>query len=323
MKIKSLIYTALASTLLFASCDLNKQPVFDDETQAFIAFDKSSVELSEAAGNVEATLQCVSVAGINAEVTLTADVTEYADSLQAKEGTHFNLVEVVRYNIDDNRESETFNMPINCDTIKFVAGEAFVIKFDQNHRFASLHYAIVDNDEEDGDKMFDLLLSDVKNCNLGANKRLKIAVKDDENPIAALVGTYSATAKSAFANQPDENWTVVITLDETDPEKIWIKPLIEFADFGSRIAAVYGIVDIDLGIISIPYDQQLYEQEGYDFRLGNLQAATSGVLVANFEASKTSVVITFTEGYGVGNVYNGASEWFYNAIQAPTFTKQL
>ena len=165
MKIKSLIYTALASTLLFASCDLNKQPVFDDETQAFIAFDKSSVELSEAAGNVEATLQCVSVAGINAEVTLTADVTEYADSLQAKEGTHFNLVEVVRYNIDDNRESETFNMPINCDTIKFVAGEAFVIKFDQNHRFASVHYAIVDNDEEDGDKMFDLLRKQAsENC---------------------------------------------------------------------------------------------------------------------------------------------------------------
>ena len=58
MKIKSLIYTSLAAALLFTSCeDLNKEPVFNDDTQAFVAFEKTTGTVIESNDGVPAVLE--------------------------------------------------------------------------------------------------------------------------------------------------------------------------------------------------------------------------------------------------------------------------
>lgn len=298
MKIKSLIYTGLASVLLFTSCDLNKQPVFDDETQAFIAFSTASVNVDEAvagkAQTLELELSCASVAGINAEVTLSFSNENYSEDLRAVEGVHYVL------------KSEK------------------TVKFDKDNRFATVIIETIDNNEQGGDKKFDIVLTDAKGCNLGANRVLAVTISDDEDPLNMLVGTYAATAASAFQGEPDENWDVTLSRDEEDETMFWIHPLCLFGGLGaSSINPVYAVVDVNSSTLQVPHGQVMYGGEGQTYHMVNAGVGNEPILqgstVAVYDMSN-GVVIEFQNGYGVGDLI--ANAWWYQAINAPTFVKK-
>lgn len=301
MKIKSLIYTALASTLLFASCELNKMPVFDDDTQAYIAFDGSSSIVKEAVdgkpSQLEITLQCASVAGINAEVTIALVDTNYAESIRAVEGVDYVL------------KSEK------------------TVKFDKDNRFATIVIETIDNSIQDGDKKFDVVLTNAKGCQLGAHNVFAVTIADDEDPMNMLVGTYNATAKSAFQGEPDENWEVTLTRDDESATKMWIHPLCLFGGLGaSSINPVYCVVDLTTGTIQVPTNQTMYgAAEGASYHMVNAILSNSGPVltgssIATYTIDGKSVTIQFQEGYGVGDLL--ANAWWYQAINAPTFVKK-
>ena len=134
MKVKSLLYTSLAASLLFASCNLNEQPVFDDATQAFIAFSATSGNVFEAVDGVPDTLKielyCASVAGITASVQVVVTDTAYAESQRAKEGVDFKI----------EGESE--------------------IHFDADNRFATIKIVSIDNNVQGGNKRFAVSILD-------------------------------------------------------------------------------------------------------------------------------------------------------------------
>lgn len=321
MKIKSLIYTTLAASLLFASCDLNKQPVFDDNTQAYIAFEGASAIVKEAVdgvpGMLEVKLHCASVEGINAEVSFEAVDTAYAEALRAKVGEAFTFVGAEVYN-EDTQENRS-----NVQTVDLTAGN--VIKFDADHRFASIYVQTIDNNQQGGDKKFDLVLNNVKGCNLGAHSTFAVTIADDEDPMNMLVGTYAATAASAFQGYPDESWEVTITRDDEAADKIWIHPICMFGGLSaSSIYPVYAVVDVARGTIAMPYSQCVYGGEGQSYNMviagtGNTPVL-SGAGIANFEMVDGTVTISFNEGIGVGNI--AADEWWYQALQAPTMVKK-
>lgn len=325
MKFKSLIYTALASTLLFTSCDLNKQHVFDDNTQAFIAFEGtvSSMSAAESKDGVVTTIQlpiqCASVKGVTASVNFAFTDTAYAENIRAKEGVDYVVKSVVTYNFDADQN------PINVvSTDLTAAGAPKVINFDAEHRFATLVLETIDNNEQDGDKKFDVVLTSANGCKLGAFDTFAITVADDENPLNQLLGAYAAHAASAFNGYPDEDWDVVLTADDETEGKIWIHPICLFGGLSAGdIYPVYATVDLAQGIIQMPYGQCVFGGEGQTYNmvtagLGD-QPILSGVNVATFTLGE-EVVIEWQSAFGVGNI--AANEWYYQALNAPTFTKK-
>lgn len=325
MKIKSLLYTALASILLFASCDLNKQPEFDDNTQAHVAFTATSGNVKEAVdgvpGVIELKLVAASKAGVATAVTFATTDTAYAEKLRAVEGVNYRIVKIETYQeLNNGRTRE------NVISTEFTAETPRVINFDADHRFASIYIETIDNDEESGDAKFDVVLTNSTNTLLGAHKSFAITISDDENPMNTLVGTYKAHAVSMFTGYPDEEWELTITRDDEDETKLWIHPICNFGGLpASSIAPAECVVDLVAGTIQVPYSQTLYGADGqtYHMILAGLTSSgepiLTGAAVANFTIADNDVTIEFTAGYGVGNV--AANEWWYQAIEAPTYVK--
>lgn len=322
MKIKSLLYTSLAATLFFTSCDLNKEPVFDDNTQAFIAFEKVAATTDEAkAGEttvLEASLYCASVAGIDATVAFSFDGSAYGDAA-AVEGTHFEPLYVVRYSIDYNNQSADFMKRINVDTV-MVTKENRTIKFDKQHPYAAVAVRTIDNTQQEPNKKFDIVLSNPTACQLGANKTFTVTIADDENPMNRILGEYAATAKSGFTGYPDENWDVTISADEEKENQIWIHPICLFGGLGAgQVEPVYAKVDVVQQTVQMPYGQSLYAGNP-DIKLADFNMSYGGNALANYTMDDTGVVITWTSGLVVP--VPGGEGSAYQAVQPPTFTKK-
>ncbi len=140
------------------------------------------------------------------------------------------------------------------------------------------------------------------------------------NEIDMLLGSYNATAESAFEGYPTQIWSLSVTPDAEDETKVWIHPICEFGGLSAdNINAVYGVVDTAANTITIPYGQCLYggESSTYNMVLAGVAASPvlEGNMVATYEMDGSSVVIIINEWFGVGNV--NANEWWYQALEAP------
>lgn len=324
MKIKSFIYTALASVLLFASCDLNKPMEFDDATQAFIAFDDTEGSLDEAADGVpcelDLTLYCASVEGVAAEVDVVVTADSFPEASRAIEGTHYVVDRIELYSIEYDQTKENFGERINVQVVDGVEK----IKFTKERRFASVYIKSIDNAEQGGDMKFDVILTNVKGCNLGAKSRCTVTVVDDEDPINMLVGSYKATATSMFDGS-QVTWDVKITRDEEDPNTLWINPACTISG-ASSYNSVYATVDLNNNTLAMPLGQTLYgspESTSYNLVIAGFDAQAnpvmSGAVVANFDVSN-GVSIAWTEGIGVGNLVDDS--WWWQAVDGITYVKQ-
>ena len=325
MKIKSLVYTALASVVLFTSCDLNKQPSFNDNEQAFIAFDKTSGMLDESdgkkAGLTEITLYCASLAGINASTEIAFNADAYAENA-AIEGEHFRVAYAVRYSIDYNNQSPTFNQRINIDTIAFSAAP-YVIRFDNQHQFAAIALEAIDNDQRAANKKFDVTLANINGCNKGAENTYSITILDDENPFNRLLGEYKGTGVSA-AYETEVEWDLTLVADDEVANKLWIQPAISTSQFGlshDNVQAVEATVDDVQGTISMRIGQPMWVVEGsYNFIFCGItnQIETSGVAIANYDLDN-GVVITWSMPLGAYEALNGA---LYEYVDQIVYTKK-
>lgn len=324
MKFKSFIYTALASALLFTSCDLNKQHVFNDDTQAFIAFAgaKSSVSVSEstdAAGSViEIPMLCASVKGVTATVNFALTDTAYAENLRAVEGVHYVVKSVITYTLDaqNNRINEVV-------TDLSVAGTEQVIKFDADHRFATLVIETIDNDSQDGDKKFDVVLTGAQGCQLGAFDTYAVTISDDESPMNLFVGTYTLSGTNAF-DGTTVTWDVNVYRDDVDENKIWLQPIATVGGLSAaQIMPVYALVDLVAENIQLPYGQTIYGGPDLGINLViagyNGEPVLNGAAVCNYVMDGKSVSFTIPF-LGTGETVENA--WWYSATENITLTKK-
>lgn len=135
--------------------------------------------------------------------------------------------------------------------------------------------------------------------------------------LTLIEGIYTATAQSAFAGYPDEAWTVSITRDDAEENKVWIHPICLFAGLSaSSINPAYAFVDTIQHTITVPLGQELYLSE-LSLVLANLNGATSGDLIADYTEENGAVSITFREGFGIP-VSNEPGYW-YQALMAPVY----
>ncbi|MBR6757704.1 MAG: hypothetical protein IKM35_04440 [Bacteroidaceae bacterium] len=143
----------------------------------------------------------------------------------------------------------------------------------------------------------------------------------------AVAGTYKAYAMSGFQGEPDENWTVTITRDEVDANKVWIDPIFVFGGLtANEMNAVYGTFNEAAGTIAIPLGQVLYEEPGYTMILGEADVnngfapITTGEIVVTVVKNNGVKVIEIPNFIGAGNLDEGDEGWWYQALAYTTYT---
>ncbi|MBQ7941842.1 MAG: hypothetical protein IJ328_05480 [Muribaculaceae bacterium] len=142
-----------------------------------------------------------------------------------------------------------------------------------------------------------------------------------------ICGTYSAYAFSAFEGEPDEEWTVEITKDETDANKVWIQPILSLVANGLPDAAVnpvYATLNAD-GTLSLPMGQIVFAQSpNYNLILGtSVTGETVDVTsLITMNVSEDGKIISFADNcyVGVGNTVG--NQWWWQAVYNVRYTKE-
>ena len=221
----------MAAGLLLASCNINELPEYDD-SNAFVAFTSSSVNVGEEEGSKQVEVLLTSIGGI--ETTVNFEVTP-DETAGAVEGKHYTI---------EGSKSLTFKK--DAPTQKITLN-------------------IIDNDTFDGDVKFTIKLLDPEGVQLGASKTCSVTIEDDEHPLLFILGTLSAKGVSDFNG--DSEWEVRIAKDDSDLSKVWIYNLVPGGSSSS--SPVYGIVNDDKTEIRIPVGQEVAVSSSYPHILLN------------------------------------------------------
>jgi hypothetical protein len=221
----------MAAGLLLASCNINELPEYDD-SNAFVAFTSSSVNVGEEEGSKQVEVLLTSIGGI--ETTVNFEVAP-AETAGAVEGKHYTI---------EGSKSLTFKK--DAPTQKITLN-------------------IIDNDTFDGDVKFTIKLLDPEGVQLGASKTCSVTIEDDEHPLLFILGTLSAKGVSDFNG--DTEWEVRIAKDDSDLSKVWIYNLVPGGSSSS--SPVYGIVNDDKTEIRIPVGQEVAVSSSYPHILLN------------------------------------------------------
>lgn len=267
MNTKKILFGILSAGLLLASCNINKLPSFSDD-DAFISFTKTSALIDEnSADSVVLEVLCTSLNGKNCSALI--EIVDSAANM-AKRGVNF-----------------TYYTSCGSDTLNFSkenTSQYIIIK-------------PIDNDEFGGDKRFGINLKYI-DSNIGFDKTCTVTIADNEHPLAAILGTYTAMGPSYF-DDAVISYGVAITKDEQDLSKVWFYPLAEGA-----LNPVYGIVNEDKTEIKIPVLQVIGSDLGYPYSLlagfygpeGAMDIEESGNISATISADGT---ITILDWFGI------------------------
>lgn len=223
-KIKSIYGLLAAGILLFASCDINEEPTFNDK-DAFVAFTNSTMSIAENKGTLEIPVLLTSLSGI----TTTVDFEIVAgNNTTAVEGTHYT-----------------------------VTNSSHTLSFTKEEPIQYIKLSIIDNDGYGGDQKIEFALKDPNGVSLGASKGCVVTIEDDEHPLSFILGSFSCVGESNFGGGLD--WTLTIEKDADDIYKVWIGNLVP----GGSSVKVYGTVNEEKTELRIPVGQEIAKSASY------------------------------------------------------------
>ena len=145
-----------------------------------------------------------------------------------------------------------------------------------------------------------------------------------------IVGTYDAVAQSAFQGYPAQKWTVTITADENDANKLWIQPVctvVEDIIPAEYLAPVYATFNAEKGTLSMPLGQVVYDADATVATAASSDGANidikSQIDLAISNTSK-GITITFADQFYFGYVDpNDVKGGWYQAIYEISYTKAV
>lgn len=214
-RINSIIALA-AGLAMFASCDINKTPVWSDDN-AFAAFDNTAISVKEDAGLVKIPVTIASIDPVEVAVTYAA-----ADTLGAENGVNFKFT-----------------------------NESGVLAFDGEQRTAYIEVEIIDKPGVfTGDLKFSIELTGAGDLNLGSNRTCVVTITDNDHPLAAILGTYTVVDSVA-----GESFTMEIRKDASDLKTVWFYNLGNLGSWAGDDIMYYGTADLTAGTITIPLGQ--------------------------------------------------------------------
>ena len=144
--------------------------------------------------------------------------------------------------------------------------------------------------------------------------------------LSYLEGTYSAFAKSAFKDYPDEEWQVNITVDKTDKGKVWIQPVCMFGGLDAdNISPIYSTYNAADNTLVMPSGQVVYEDSDNQMVIAKTRTGSDINLTDNFvmqiEKNDYGVDISFANDcyLGVGDILN--DNWWSQALYYVSYSK--
>lgn len=227
-KIYSVIALA-AGLVMLASCNVNKEPVFND-SDAFVAFNNAAFSCIETDGEISVPVTLASLNGMSTTVSYGAV------NGSAKEGVNFELV--------DGAGTLTFSPAERTQYIKVRILDPGV-EYEEGERVSGLYT---------GDLKFSLEFKSTGDVAASRQNACTVTIKDTDHPMSALLGDYSMSAVSYF-NGP-VRWTMSILKDENDDHMVWFFNIFAVDGFADTDTMYYGNVDADMTTITIPLGQE-------------------------------------------------------------------
>lgn len=216
------IGAVLAAASILASCDKNEPSKFNDK-DAFVAFDKTSLTLSEGSEDVlKIPVTLASVAGL--EETIKFEVKE-PEKKAAKQGVNFELLT-----------------------------KSGTLSFNAENRTRYIEVKAIPDGEYTGDLQFSIVINGTESIKAGSENTCTVTVADSDHPLGFMLGEYTATGVSYF-NGPS-TWTMTFFKDADDDHKVWIDNLFQNDSFAGADTRYYGIVNEDLTSLNIPFGQE-------------------------------------------------------------------
>lgn len=231
----------VAAGAVIASCDINKPDIFDDDN-AFVAFDKGTMSITEAAGaKLSIPVTLASVAGIEESVSFkVVDGTAVA-------GTNFELLTV-----------------------------SGVLNFDAENRTQYIEFEILPDGDYTGDITFSVEFVNTGSVQAGAENKCTVTIMDSDHPFSAVLGTYSVTGISGRAGG-EATWTASISADPSDINRLLLTDFVDLGGSGLEGALVYyGTIDDEMTTITIPIGQTA-TFSGTDFYLWGMDASGADI----------------------------------------------
>lgn len=222
-KFNYIIGALVAGAMAFTSCNLNNSPKFND-ADAFIAFTKTTMSVTENGESIDVPLLLTSLAGLEGTAVVEIDTAKST----AKEGVHFSL-------------------------------EGANVSFTKDAPNQAVKLNIIDNEVFGGDVKVVLNITSTTGVNLGAVNTCTVTISDDEHPLKPILGNYSAYS---YTGRGEYTYTVSLAMDPSDVQLVWINDIEPYFGSYGYIAAngynqFYGIVNEDLTQITIPAKQKL------------------------------------------------------------------
>ena len=259
-------YFILIAALAFAaiSCDKNESPSFDD-SNAYVAFNKGTISVSELNNTVSIPVTLVSLGGLETVISY-----EAVDGT-AKAGTNYELADGAA-TLTFTKDEPTQYIVINI----LDPGATYAEEEGQQVRQGGLYT---------GDLKFTVQFKSTGDVNAGYENKCVITIEDTDHPLSAILGdwTFSAFKPAGTA----VSWANVLRKDETDDHKVWIYNIAYLnSSWEGWDISYYGNVSEDLKTITIPMGQE----SEYHYSNGN------AVTLYTVDAA-------FNEIYDSGNIY--------------------
>lgn len=217
------IGAVLAAASILASCDKNEPSKFNDK-DAFVAFDKTSLTLSEGSEDViKIPVTLASVAGL--EETIKFEVKE-PEKKAAKQGVNFEVLT-----------------------------KSGTLSFNAENRTRYIEVKAIHDGEYTGDLKFSVVIYGTESIKAGSENTCTVTVTDIDHPLGFMLGEYTATGVNALQNAPC-TWTMTFFKDADDDHKVWIDNLFQKDGWTGEDMRYYGIVNEDLTSLNIPFGQE-------------------------------------------------------------------
>lgn len=252
---------------LFASCDINEVPKFND-SDAFVAFNSASVSVVETVGTVNIPVTLASLSGLSATVSI-----EAVDGT-AKSGVNYT---VTTSSVSFSENAATQNIVVDIKNI----------------------------DGFTGDLKFTLKLGNTGDVNAGSENVCTVTIVDKDHPLEAILGDYNFKATDYWGDEWD--YTVNVVKHPTDISKVYFYNLNSYLNSLGYSAPTYNVyeavVNDEKTIITLPLGQDF---GGYGFTLVGYDGSnyiTSGNI--EMEVDTETGVIVISDYFGAYSATNG------------------
>ncbi len=252
---------------LFASCDINEVPKFND-SDAFVAFNSASVSVVETVGTVNIPVTLASLSGLSATVSI-----EAVDGT-AKSGVNYT---VTTSSVSFSENAATQNIVVDIKNI----------------------------DGFTGDLKFTLKLGNTGDVNAGSENVCTVTIVDKDHPLEAILGDYNFKATDVWDDEWD--YTVNVVKHPTDISKVYFYNLNSYLNSIGYSAPTYNVyeavVNDEKTIITLPLGQDF---GGYGFTLVGYDGSkyiTSGNI--EMEVDTETGVIVISDYFGAYSETNG------------------